>query len=341
MLNPSSEAGRPTVVVTAAALAAPAVTLLETAGYRVVTLSGDPSQDELIAGIQANRPVALLHRQGYIDGPVLDAALPDVRVVARHGAGIDGIDIEAAKSRGITVTRAAGANSRAVAEHSFALMLALLKDLPSIADGMARGLWEKTSRHTRDVEGRTIGIVGYGAIGSKVARYADAFGMRVVAYDPYLPGSALPGPGKRVDMLDDLLRQADVLTLHCPLSPETRGIVDARALTLLPKGAMVVNAARGGVVREADLAAALDSGHIAGAGIDVFETEPLPETSVLRRHAKVIATPHIAANTPNGGAAMATGAAECIVAVLAGREPALEGAIVTLGERTPLAKTAA
>lgn len=341
MLDDRSKEARPTVVVTAAALAAPAVALLEEAGYRVVLLSGYPSQGELIAGIEANRPVALLHRQGLIDGPVLDVALPDLRVVARHGAGIDGIDIAAARSRGVTVTRAAGANARAVAEHSLAMMLALLKDLPSIAAGMAGGLWEKTSRHTRDVEGRRLGIVGYGAIGSKVARYAEAFGMEVLAYDPYLPARALPGPGERIDTLDGLLGRADVLSLHCPLTAETRGLIDARALALLPKGAFVINAARGGILREADLAAALETGQVAGAGLDVFETEPLPDESLLRRHPRVIATPHIAANTPRGGAAMAIGAAECIVAVLAGRAPALEGAIVTLGERTPMARDAA
>ena len=327
---------RPTVLVSAAALAAPAVAMLEQAGYAVITTTGYPGQAELVAALTEHRPVALLHRQGFIDGTVLDAGAPELRMVARHGAGMDGIDIAAAAARDLTVTRAAGANSRAVAEHTWALLLALAKDLPSIASGMAAGLWEKTSRHTRDLEGRTIGIVGYGAIGSKVARYAEAFGMTVLAYDPLLKSDALPGPGTRVASLAELLPQVSILSLHCPLDDVTRGMIDAAMLKLLPAGALVVNAARGGIVNETDLLASLEAGHVAGAAIDVFETEPLPDANPLRRHPHVIATPHIAANTPNGAAAMATGAADCIISVLAGRKPKLEGAIVSLGGKTPI-----
>jgi D-3-phosphoglycerate dehydrogenase len=325
----------PAVLVSAAALAPEAVRMLEGAGYAVITGAAYPSEDQLLAALAEHRPVALLHRQGYINAAVMDAG-PEIRVIARHGAGIDGIDIPAAAARGITVTRAAGANSRAVAEHSWALLLALLKDLPSIGAGMAGGLWEKTSRFTRDAEGRCIGIVGYGAIGSKVARYAEAFGMPVLAYDPYLPGTGLPGPGERVDSLQALLARADVLSLHCPLEAETRNLIGAAELAALPAGALVVNAARGGIVDEAALLAAIDSGHIAGAAIDVFATEPLPQDHPLRGHPRVLATPHIAANTPKGAVGMATGAAECIIATLAGRRPALAGAIVSLGARTPL-----
>lgn len=336
-VSPTGRDGQPTVLVSAAALAPEAVSMLRQAGYAVVTTTGYPSEEELLAAVREQRPIALLHRQGYINGAVLDAAAPGLRVVARHGAGLDGIDVAAAEARGVTVTRAAGANSRAVAEHTWALLLALLKDLPSITANMAGGLWEKTSRHTRDAEGRTLGIVGYGAIGSKVARYAEAFGMPVLAYDPYLPGAGLPGPGERVEALPELLSRAEVLSLHCPLNAETRSMIGAAELALLPDGALLVNAARGGIVDEAALLAALESGQVAGAAIDVFETEPLPDGSVLRRHPKVIATPHIAANTPRGAVAMAMGAADCIIQVLAGREPALDGAIVFLGEKTPLA----
>jgi D-3-phosphoglycerate dehydrogenase len=329
---------RPAVLVSAAALAPEAVAMLEAAGYAVITTTSYPSEAELLNAVREHSPVAVLHRQGYINGAVLDATA-GIRVLARHGAGLDGIDIPAAAARGITVTRAAGANSRAVAEHTWALLLALLKDLPLIGAGMAGGLWEKTSRYTRDAEGRTLGIVGYGAIGSKVARYAEAFGMSVLAYDPYLSEPGLPGPGERAATLRDVLSRCDVLSLHCPLETETRGMIGADELAALPKGALLVNAARGGIVDEAALLAALESGQLAGAAIDVFETEPLPDSNALRRHPKVIATPHIAANTPRGAVAMATGAADCIIQVLAGREPALKGAIVSLGTRTPLVAT--
>ncbi|MFL1463796.1 NAD(P)-dependent oxidoreductase [Roseococcus sp. DSY-14] len=317
-----------TVLVTAAFLAPEAVALLEGAGLAVACTSAYPDEAELLRGIAAHRPVALLHRQGLVTAAVMDAALPELRVVARHGAGVDGIDLAAAAARGLAVTRAAGANSRSVAEHAMALMLALLKDLPAIARGMADDRWEKTSRMTRDVEGLTLGLVGHGAIGARVARLGAAFGMRVLAHDPLLPPGPLDGPAQRVATLDSLLPQAEVLSLHCPLDATTRGLLGARELALLPAGAVLVHTARGGVADEDALLAALDSGHLAGAGLDVFATEPLPPGHRLRTHPRVLATPHIAANTPRGAVGMSTGAAESIVAVLAGREPALPGAVV-------------
>ncbi|WP_439597729.1 hydroxyacid dehydrogenase [Falsiroseomonas sp.] len=328
---PQPEATRPAVLVTAAKLAPEAVALLESAGYAVPCTSGYPSEAELLAAIAAHRPVALLHRQGIINGTVMDAAAPKLRVIARHGAGVDGIDLPAAEARGLTVTRAAGANSRSVAEHAMALMLSLLKDLPAVAQGMREGLWEKTSRMTRDVAGVSLGLVGYGAIGSKVARLAEAFGMRIAAYDPLLPAGPLPGPGERVADLATLLARSEVLSLHCPLDASTRGMIGAAELAALPRGAILVHTARGGIVEEAALLAALDSGHIAWAGIDVFAQEPLDGASPLRGHPRILPTPHLAANTPLGAVGMSTGAAESIVAVLAGRLPALPGAVVIPG----------
>ncbi len=317
-----------TVLVTAATLAPEAVAILEAGGLAVRCTENYPPEAQLIERIRAERPVALLHRHGVVSAAVMDAGLPALRVLARHGAGMDGIDVEAARARGLGVTRAAGANSRSVAEHAMALMLAALKDLPEVQRGMAEGRWEKTSRMTRDIEGMTLGIVGHGAIGSKVARMAAAFGMRVLAFDPHLPAAALPGPAERVETLHALLRQAEVLTLHCPLDATTRGMIGAAEFALLPPGAVLVHTARGGIADEAALLAALESGHLAWAALDVFAEEPQPQGAVLRSHPRVIATPHLAANTPRGAVAMSTGAAESIVATLAGRAPALPGAVV-------------
>jgi len=329
MTQPAAE--KPAVLVTAAKLAPEAVSILDAAGYAVPCTSGYPSEAELLAAIAEHRPVALLHRQGIINGTVMDAAAPALRVIARHGAGVDGIDLPAAEARGLTVTRAAGANARSVAEHAMALMLSLLKDLPSVTEGMREGLWEKTSRMTRDVAGVSLGIVGYGAIGARVARLADAFGMRVAAFDPLLPAGPLPGPGDRVADLPALLARAEVLSLHCPLESATRGMIGAAELAAVPRGAILVHTARGGIVDEAALLAALDAGHIAWAGIDVFAKEPLDAASPLRTHPRILPTPHLAANTPLGAVGMSTGAAESIVAVLAGRLPALPGAVVIPG----------
>lgn len=329
MIQP--HAAKPAVLVTAAKLAPEAVSILQAAGYAVPCTSGYPSEAELLSAIAEHRPVALLHRQGIINGTVMDAAAPALRIIARHGAGVDGIDLAAAEARGLTVTRAAGANARSVAEHAMALMLSLLKDLPSVSEGMREGLWEKTSRMTRDVAGVSLGIVGYGAIGSRVARLADAFGMRVAAFDPLLPAGPLPGPGDRMADLPALLARAEVLSLHCPLDATTRGMIGAAELAALPRGAILVHTARGGIVDEAALLAALEYGHIAWAGIDVFAKEPLDAASPLRTHPRILATPHLAANTPLGAVGMSTGAAESIVAVLAGRLPALPGAVVIAG----------
>lgn len=332
---PGAETVRGAVLVTASALAPEAVAILRDAGYAVAFTAAYPSEAELIAEIAAHRPVALLHRQGLITGAVMDAAAPWLRVVARHGAGVDGIDLAAAEMRGVAVTRAAGANARSVAEHAMALMLALLKDLPSVAGAMREGKWEKTSRTLRDVDGISLGIVGYGAIGSKVARLADAFGMRVGAYDPLLPAGPLPGPGERFDDLHRLLARSEVLSLHCPLDSTTRGMIGTAELATLPRGAILIHTARGGIVDEEALLAALETSHIAWAGVDVFANEPLDSESPLRRHPRVLPTPHLAANTPRGALGMSTGAAESIVAVLAGRAPALPGAVVVPGRRPP------
>jgi D-3-phosphoglycerate dehydrogenase len=329
--NLSPGMGRPTVLISAAAVAAEAEALLEEAGLDFAYTQAYPSQEALLEAAARLRPAAVMHRQGFISGAVMDAAGPQLRIISRHGAGFDGIDVAAAEERGVTVARAAGANSRQVAEHAMAMILSLLKDLPSLAEGTRKGAWEKNSRATRDVAGTAIGIVGYGAIGSKVARLADAFGMQVLAYDPLLPPGALSGPGERLEELGALLERTQLLTLHCPLEEATRGLIGAAQLARLPKGAILVCTARGGIVDEAALLAALDAGHIAWAGLDVFSKEPLDAGSGLRTHPRVLATPHLAATTPRGAVSMATAAAANIIDVLAGKRPSLEGALVVAG----------
>jgi D-3-phosphoglycerate dehydrogenase len=300
--------------MTAPSLAAPAVTLLESAGCAVHYMPPYPSAELLRERAAALQVDAILCRQGRVNGAVMDASAK-LRIVARHGVGMDEVDVAAAAERGLLLTRAPGSNTAAVAEHTFALILALLKDLPQLGQTVAEGGWRGTSP-VRDAAGARLGLVGFGAIGQAVARLGAAFGMTVSAFAP----RGLTGAVTQKSTLAALLAETDVLSLHCPLLPETRHLIDATALATLPPGALIINTARGGIIDEAALLQALDSGHIAGAGLDVFAHEPPLPDDPLRRHKKVIATPHVGGVTPQALQRMGVMAAECIVAALTGGE---------------------
>ena len=302
------------VIMTAPRLAPAAVALLEATGATLHYMAPFPSAAEVAALAASVGPVAILSRQGPVTAAVMDAA-PSLRVVARHGVGVDDVDVAEAQRRGIVVTRAPGSNTRAVAEHTLALLLALAKDLPLLSAQVAGGDWRRAETKVRDVAGLRLGLVGCGAIGQAVARLATAFGMAVAAFDPALPGGAGIMP---MASLHALLARSDVLSLHLPLLPATRRMIGAAELAALPWGAIVLNTARGGLIDEAALLQALGSGHLAGAGLDVFKDEPPPAAHSLRRHPRVICTPHVAGVTDGSLEAMGMMAAECIVAVLRG-----------------------
>ncbi len=309
-------ANRFNVVMTAPQVAAEAMALMEKAGCALHYTAPYPSSavlSELVARVRAD---AILARQGQVDAAVL-AASPGLRVVARHGVGVDEVDLAAAGRLGIMVTRAPGSNTGAVAEHAMALLLAIVKDFKPFGAIAAAGGWRGATGHCRDVAGLRLGLVGSGNIGRAVARLATAFGMHVSAYDPAFPELGLPGITRASSMLA-LAASSDVLSAHCPLTDETRGIIGAAELAAMPRGSFVVNTARGGVVDEAALLAALESGHIEAAGLDVFETEPPPPDHPLRNHPRVLVTPHVAGVTPGSLVNMGVMAAECIIAVLTG-----------------------
>lgn len=302
------------VIMTAPRLAPAAAALIEAAGGRLHYMAPFPSAAEVAALAAKVQPVAILSRQGPVTAAAMDAA-PGLRIVARHGVGVDDVDIAEAQRRGVLVTRAPGSNTQAVAEHAIALLLALAKDLPLLSAEVAGGAWRKAETKVRDVAGLRLGLVGCGAIGQAVARLATAFGMSVAAYDPGLPEEATI---EAAASLHALLAQSDVLSLHLPLLPATRRLIGAAELAALPPGAFVLNTARGGLIDEAALLATLEAGHLAGAGLDVFEDEPPPADHPLRRHPRVICTPHVAGVTDNSLVNMGVMAAECIVAVLRG-----------------------
>jgi len=304
------------VVMTAPTLAAPALALLEQAGCTVHTTPPYPDAPALAALVARVQADAILCRQGRVDASVL-AASPLLRIVARHGVGVDEVDLAAAASRGVLVTNAPGSNAAAVAEHALALILALVKDLLPLRDHVSAGGWRGGTTQVRDVSGMRLGLIGFGAIGRRVARLALGFDMAVAAFDPAAPAEAF-GTVRRAPDLAALLAGTQVLSLHCPLTPATRHIVDAAALAALSPPALIVNTARGGLIDEAALFAALESGRVNGAALDVFEREPPAPEDPLRRHPRVIATPHVAGVTDQALVTMGVMAAECIVAALTG-----------------------
>jgi len=270
-----------------------AVRVLTEAGYEVIERSG-------LAGGQLGQALAgsdalLVRGATKVTSDVL-AQANGLRAVARAGSGVDNIDLAACKERGIAVFNAPGANAVSVAEHAWALILALFRHVPRAASSMAEGRWEKAELGGREVRGKTLGVVGFGRIGQEVGKIGLAFGCRVLAHDPLVEVQEIE-PGVSAASLDHLLERSDIVSLHAPLLPETRGLLSAERLARMKKGAVLVNCARGGLVDEAALERALASGHLGGAGLDVFQVEPPGERALLRLP-NVIATPHVAASTP-------------------------------------------
>lgn len=239
---------------------------------------------------------ALVVRSATTVDASLIAAAPRLRAIARAGTGVDNVDVPAATARGIVVMNAPGANSVSVAEHAIALMLALSRAIPAADAAMKRSVWDKKRLTGAELRGKTLGLVGLGRIGQEVAARARAFGMDLVAYDPFISEQVAAGLGVQLMQLDDLCARAEYISLHVPATPETRHLINAERLARCRPGVRIVNTARGELIDEAALADAIERGQVAGAGLDVFETEP-PTDTRLTRLPQVVATPHIAAST--------------------------------------------
>ncbi len=256
------------------------------------------------------------------DAEFLDRHLPALKFVARPGIGLDNVDVAAATERAIVVINTPGAPSESTAEHAVALMLALAKRVVPAHLSMTRGGIPHGALSGTEMRGLTLGVVGYGRVGRRVAEICGAgLGMRVLVYEPYLDpeaGSAAFEWISFTDTLDELLRRCDFLTLHAALTEETRGIIGAKELGMMRRGAYLINVSRGPVLDEKALTAALESGHLAGAGLDVFEIEPpLPDNPLLSR-ADVVVTPHVASFTDTARRAMGLGIVNQIEQIVSG-----------------------
>ena len=239
-----------------------------------------------------------------------------LKVVGRAGIGVDNVDVEAATELGILVVNAPTANLMSATEHTFALLLALARRVPAADASLKGGGWERSRFQGQELQGKTLGVVGFGRIGQQVAERARGFEMEVVAYDPFLDPAAAARLRVELLPLEELLATSDVVTLHVPLTEQTRNLLDRPRLADEP-GALLVNCARGGLVDEEALLELLESGHLGGAALDVFAEEP-PKDLGLVRHPKVVATPHLGAQTLEAQERIATETAEMVLAALAG-----------------------
>lgn len=284
-------------------------------GFEVIVSHNTPPAKllEIVKDVHA----ILVRSETKISREVI-AAAPLLKVVGRAGVGVDNVDVEAATERGVVVMNTPSGNTIATAELTFTHMLCGARPVPQAAQSMREGKWDRKSFSGSELYQKTLGVLGFGRIGTEVARRAQAFGMRVLAYDPYLSPSRAKALQVEQVELDTVFREADYITVHMPLTDQTKDMINARALGLMKKGVRLFNCARGGLINEADLIAALKAGKVAAAGLDVFEAEPLPADSELRKFPNVTLTPHLGASTAEAQESVGIEIAEQVTEALAG-----------------------
>ena len=311
---------RPPKVLIADSISPRGVDELSRDGALEVSFQTGLTESELVK-IIPEFSALVVRSQTKVTAQILNAGAR-LRVVGRAGVGVDNVDVETATRRGIIVLNAPGGNTISTAEHTFSLLLSVARKIPQ-ADASMRGKsWDRRNFEGIELYDKTLGVIGMGRIGSELSRRAIAFGMRVVAYDPYLSaGRARTLQVELVDELDDLLASADFISLHTPLTEETHHMVDATRLEKTKRGVRVINCARGGLIDEDALADALHSGQVGGAALDVFEIEPLPSDTPLRTAPNLVLTPHLGASTAEAQESVGIEIAQSIRAAL------LEGTI--------------
>lgn len=271
------------------------VDLLRQSGlFEVVEVKG--SDPAALAGALETAE-ALLVRSGTKVTAGVMAQAPRLRLIGRAGTGVDNVDVEAATRRGIVVMNTPDANSIAAAELTWTLLLAMVRNLVPAAVSLAAGKWERAGFMGTELAGKTLGVIGFGRIGREVASRARAFDMNVLVADPFVTEEIARSAGARLGSMDEVIAAADIVTLHAPLTRSTKHMIGAGELAAMKPGARLINCARGGLVDEAALLASLESGHLAGAALDVFEQEPPPADHPLLRHPSVVAAPHLGAST--------------------------------------------
>jgi len=295
------------------AVSAECTTILEDAGLTVDNRPGLELKNKMAAVADAYGLVVRSATQ--VTAEMMDAA-PNLKVIGRAGSGVDNIDVAAATERGILVMNAPGENTLSAAEHAMAMLMAMCRNIP-VADARLRNEgWSKKGLMGVEMIGKTIGVIGMGRIGQAVAKRARGFGMKILAFDPFLPKKVAENLGVEMAELEEIYPRADFITLHTPLTDRTRHMLNAETLAKCKKGVRLVNCARGGLIDEAALLQGLESGHIAGAALDVFEQEPLQRDNPLLQHSTVVVTPHLGASTAEAQEKVAVRIAEQMAAYL-------------------------
>ncbi len=301
---------KPVFLITGADLAPQALALL--GDYEVVFAGKTPTEEGIVELCRQHDPVAIIVRYSKVGAAAMDAA-SSLKVISKHGSGTDTIDKAAAAQRGIQVKAAVGANAAAVAEQALALLLACAKSVVQLDQRMHAGHWDKATHKSVELGGRTIGLVGLGAIGLRFARMADAMGMRVLGFDPY--AKDLPAYVKSVD-LETLWRESDAISLHCPLTSDNAKLLNAQTLAKCKQGVIVVNTARGGLIDEEALLQAIRSGQVRSAGLDSFAVEPMTAPHPFHGESRITLSPHIGGVTSDAYVNMGVAAAQNALAVL-------------------------
>jgi D-3-phosphoglycerate dehydrogenase len=292
---------------------------LRDAGMNLIDMRGAGVQDPKFVEALQQADAILCGNDLVVNDKVLDMA-PGVKAIAKMGAGLDTVDIDAASRHDAVVFHTPGANNQAVADHTFALMLNVARKIIYCDNSLRAKRWEHTKIMGLEIWQKTLGLIGLGAIGRCVALRAKGFEMKVVAHDPFWPEAFAAEQGIEQVEIEELLRVSDVVSIHAPLTPDNKGMIDANALNIMKPTAILINAARGGIVNEADLYEGLKNNVIAGAGIDVFEHEP-PSDSPLLELENVVLTPHTAAFTFEGMNNMSVGVVAQLIEFQKGNKP--------------------
>lgn len=306
-----------TILVTGADLAPPALALLK--DHELIFAGKTPTEAEIVELCRQHNPVGVILRYSRIGRAAMEAA-PALRVISRHGAGVDVVDLAAANSLGIEVRAAVGVNAAAVAEHSAALLLACAKATVTLDARMRAGFWDKSTHKSLELGGRTVGLIGLGAIGLKFARIADAMDMKVIGFNP-VPRD-LP-PYIEPVSLDDIWARSDVISLHCPQTADNVNMINAETLGRCNQGVILINTARGGLIDEDALLQAVQSGQVSCAGLDTFAVEPMAAGHPFHAQPRIILSPHIGGVSTDTYVNLGLTAARNLLDVLASDFPPL------------------